>query len=262
MALEHPVILTGSASGIGDATAKRLLDRGCKVISVDIKEPKQKVAEHHHCDMGDPAAIDALVKKLDGTYSSLLNVAGVPESVGGDTCMAINFFGLRMLTDALFDRIADGGTVVSVSSIAGNNWRKRRGPLSELLATEGFETGMDWWRKNKDAVGTDPYTFSKEAVVVYTMALAGRGLTRGIRVNDVGPGPVDTPLLPAFTEFAGAETMKTMIGMAGRAAQPEDIAEALVVLAEGEMGWVNGHHLIVDGGMSAGFSAGWQTAGK
>lgn len=262
MAMEHPVILTGSASGIGDATAKRLLDRGHKVISVDIKEPKQKVHEHHQCDMSDPTAIDALAAKLTGTYGSLLNVAGVPESAGADICMAINFFGLRKLTEAVFDRIADRGTVVSVSSIAGNNWRKRRAALNDLLATPDFEAGMDWWRANKDQVGTDPYTFSKEAVVVYTMALAGRGLGRGIRVNDVGPGPVDTPLLPAFTEFAGADTMKTMISMAGRAAQPEDIAEALVVLAEGEMGWVNGHHLIVDGGMTAGFSAGWQTAGK
>jgi NAD(P)-dependent dehydrogenase (short-subunit alcohol dehydrogenase family) len=48
-------------------------------------------------------------------------------------------------------------------------------------------------------------------VVVYTMRMAGRGLARGIRANDVGPGPVETPILPAFTEQAGEELMQHMI---------------------------------------------------
>ncbi len=165
MAMEHPVLLTGSASGIGDATARRLLEAGNKVISVDIKEPAQAVHEHHNCDLSDSAAIDDLLGKLSGKYSSLLNVAGVPESVGGEKCMRVNLFGLRKLTNALFDKIADGGTVVSVSSIAGNNWRKRRSALADLLATESFEAAVDWWQANGDGVGTDPYTFSKEAVV-------------------------------------------------------------------------------------------------
>ena len=117
---------------------------------------------------------------------------------------------------------------------------------------------MAWWEANGADVGTDPYTFSKETVVVYTMQLAGRCLARGIRVNDVGPGPVDTPLLPDFTDFAGKETMDAMIDMAGRAGQPDDIAEALVMLANGQPSWVNGHHLIVDGGLTAGFSSGWK----
>jgi NAD(P)-dependent dehydrogenase (short-subunit alcohol dehydrogenase family) len=94
-------------------------------------------------------------------------------------------------------------------------------------------------------------------VVVYTMRMAGRGLARGIRVNDVGPGPVDTPILPDFTEQAGEALMQHMISQIGRPAKPEDIAEALVVLAEAEMGWVNGQHIVVDGGLTAGFSSGW-----
>ncbi len=257
MIADQPVVLTGAASGIGDATARRLLDRGHSVISLDLKQPTAAVQAHHHCDLSDPASIDAAMAQIDGPIASLLNVAGVPGTVGPEQTMRVNTFGLRYITEALWDRIVDGGTVVSVASIAGNNWRKRRELINDLLNTPSFEAAVDWWFEHGADIGVDAYTFSKEAVVVYTMRLAGQGLSRGIRVNDVGPGPVDTPILPDFTEQTGQELMQHMIDQVGRPARPDDIAEALVVLAEAEMGWVNGQHIIVDGGLTAGFSAGW-----
>lgn len=252
-----PIVLTGAASGIGDATARRLLDRGHTVISLDIKEPTAAVQMHHHCDLSDPASIDAVAPLIEGPIASLMNVAGVPGTVGAELTMRVNTFGLRHLTEMLWDRIADGGTVVSVASIAGNNWRKRRDLIHDLLNTPDFSAALAWWEAHGDHIGTDAYTLSKEAVVMYTMRLAGKGLSRGIRVNDVGPGPVDTPILPDFTEQAGEELMQHMIDQVGRPAQPDDIAEALVTLAVAEIGWLNGQHIIVDGGLTAGFSAGW-----
>lgn len=257
---DGPIILTGAASGIGNATARRLLDRGHTVVSLDIKTPTAAVHTHHHCDISDPASIDAAAANIDGPIASLMNVAGVPGTVGADLTMQVNTFGLRHLTEQLWDRIADGGTVVNVASIAGNNWRRRRELLHDLLKTPDFAAAQAWWDEHGQGVGTDAYTFSKEAVVIYTMQLAGRGLSRGIRVNDVGPGPVDTPILPNFAEQAGEELMQHMIDQIGRPARPEDIAEALVTLAEAEMGWVNGQHIVVDGGLTAGFSTGWVSA--
>ena len=250
------IVLTGAASGVGDATARRLIERGHEVISLDIKEPTAKVAAHHHCDLSDPASIDATVASLDGRYASLLNVAGVPNAVGDERTIAVNILGLRQITEALWERIADGGTVVNVASIAGNQWRKRREAIAALLATDSMAAGLDWWRANAETLDTDSYTFSKEAVVIYTMQLAMRGIGRGIRVNDVGPGPIETPIFADFTEAVGADVMQNMIDMVGRAAQPNDIAEAVVALAEGDMGWLNGQHIIVDGGMMAGFWSG------
>jgi len=249
--------LTGAASGIGDATARRLLDRGHRVVSFDIQEPTAAVAEHHHCDLSDPASIDAALAGLDGPVASVLNVAGVPGTVGSLLTMKVNLFGLRHFTEVVWDRITDRGTVVNVASIAGNNWRKRRGLINELLDTPDFEAALRWWRERKGEIATDAYTFSKEAVVMYTMRLAGKGLDRGIRANDVGPGPVDTPILPAFAAQVGASEMDQLIKVIGRPAKPDDVAEALVMLAEGQIGWLNGQHIVIDGGLTAGFSAGW-----
>lgn len=254
---DGPIVLTGAASGIGDATARRLLDRGHTVISLDIKAPTAAVQTHHPCDLSDPDSIDAVVAKIDGPIASLMNVAGVPGTVGAELTMRVNTFGLRHLTEALWERLADGGTVVSVASIAGNNWRRRRELLNDLLKTPDFNAALAWWEAHGESTGTDAYTLSKEAVVLYTMQLAGRGLSRGIRVNDVGPGPVDTPILPDFTEQAGPELMQHMIDQIGRPARPDDIAEALVTLAVAEIGWLNGQHIVVDGGLTAGFSSGW-----
>ncbi len=258
MAMEHPVLLTGGASGVGAATAKLLQERGHEVVSVDVQPFGNDDFEQHHCDLSDSASIDAVAEKLDGPFSSLLNVAGIPMARGDELTMKVNYFGLRYFTEKVWDRIADGGTVVNVASIAGNNWRKRRGYLAELMAIEDFDAGVAWWNENQEALETDSYTFSKEAVVAYTMALAGKGLARGIRVNDVGPGPVDTPILPDFTSDVGEENMQMLIDTIGRAAQPIDIAEAIVTLAEGQISWLNGQHIIVDGGLMAGISSGWK----
>jgi NAD(P)-dependent dehydrogenase (short-subunit alcohol dehydrogenase family) len=258
MALPHPVLVTGGASGVGAATIKLLQANGHQVVSLDIKDTAIDGVTHIGCDLSDPAAIDAALAELPGPYSALLNIAGVPGTVGSDLTIQVNVLGLRRLTEGVMDRIADGGTIVNVASIAGNNWRKRRNFIVELLAKDDFADGLSWWQANAGEVGTDAYTFSKETVVVYTMQLAGQLLDRGITVNDVGPGPVETPILPDFTRDAGEEVMQQMIDMVGRAAQPTDIAEALVTLAERQINWLNGQHIVVDGGVTAGYSARWQ----
>jgi NAD(P)-dependent dehydrogenase (short-subunit alcohol dehydrogenase family) len=258
MPSQHAIVVTGAASGIGHATAVRLIERGQRVLSLDVKKPTAEVARHMSCDLSDPAAIDMAVAGIKEPISALLNIAGVPGTVGAEKTMCVNLLGLRHLTEGLWKQIVDNGQIVNVASIAGNNWRKRRGALSELLSTPDFTAGLAWWQTNGSGVGTDAYTFSKEAVVLYTMQLAGRGLARGIRVNDVAPGPIDTPIFPDFEQMTGPDMMQSYISMVGRVGKPDDIAEAIITLAEGRIGWLNGQHIVVDGGLTAGFSAGWK----
>jgi NAD(P)-dependent dehydrogenase (short-subunit alcohol dehydrogenase family) len=254
---QRTILVTGASTGIGAATTARLLAAGHRVVSLDIKDAPEGAHAHHRCDLSDPASIDAVVADLEGPFHSLLNIAGVPGTLPSEVVIKVNVLGLRHLTEAIWDRIADGGTVVNVASIAGNNWKKRFDRIADLLATPDFASGVQWWEEHRRETGTDPYTFSKEAVVVYTMMLAGKGLARGIRANDVGPGPVDTPLLPAFTQQVGESQMQWVIDQIGRPARPDDIAQALVWLAVGDHDWVNGQHLVVDGGFTAGVWSRW-----
>ena len=257
MTVTGTIVVTGASTGIGAATTARLIAQGHRVVTLDVKPAPSGVSDHHHCDLSDPASIAATAAAIQGPIASLINIAGVPGTVPAEVVIRVNTLGLRAITDALWDKIADGGTVVNVASIAGNQWKKRLDRISALLATPDYDAGVEWWQANEPTVGTDPYTFSKEAVVVYTMQLAGRGLARGIRVNDVGPGPVETPIFADFTSQIGEKQMAWVTSQTGRAAQPDDIAQVLVWLAVGDHRWLNGQHILVDGGFSAGLSAGW-----
>lgn len=261
MSSQKVFIVTGAYSGIGSATARMLLANGHAVIGIDLKQPAYALTAFHRCDLADPASIDATLDRLRGRYASLLNIAGVPIAYGDEVTLKVNLLGLRRFTEGLWDRLEDGGTVVNVSSLAGNNWRKRRVEIEDLLSKESFEDALAWWHAHKETLKADAYMVSKEAVVVYSMQLAARGLDRRINVNSVAPGPVDTPLLPTFTRDTGAAAMAHYIGLIGRAAKPEDIAEAIVVLAERRIGWLNAVNLNVDGGLTAALSMRWTPRG-
>jgi NAD(P)-dependent dehydrogenase (short-subunit alcohol dehydrogenase family) len=249
------VVLTGASSGIGRAAAKMLLANDHRVIGLDIKEPDFELGEFHFCDLSEPDSIDQALSKLTDRYNSVLNVAGVPMAFGEELTMRVNILGLRHFTDGIWSRIDNEGTVINVSSIAGNNWRDHRSQLHELLSSPSFDAGLAWWASHQAAFDVDPYTVSKQAVVLYSMMLAERGIKRRINVISIGPGPVDTPLLPSFTEDVGGPLkMKFLTDLVGRTANPEDIAEAILVFAERRISWLNGVHVTVDGGLSAALS--------
>ncbi|WP_328353154.1 coniferyl-alcohol dehydrogenase [Mycobacterium sp. NBC_00419] len=241
-------VVTGAASGIGNAVAQRLLAAGAEVTSLDRNTPTAAVTRHLEVDLANPRSIDAALEQLDGTYDGLLNVAGIPGTAPADLVIAVNTLAVRHLTEALFERLNPGGSVVIVSSTAGFGWPARLETIRDLLATDTFEEGAAWFKANPQQ--GNAYNFSKEATTVYTMTMGLAVVEMGLRINAVLPGPVETPILVDFEESMGKDNLDGVKELLGRHATPDDIASAVLFLASDEARWVNGHALIVDGGIS------------
>ncbi|MDG2113772.1 MAG: SDR family oxidoreductase [Actinomycetota bacterium] len=252
------ILLTGGSTGIGNATLQRLAADGHEVVNLDVKDAPEGAAEHHHCDLSDPASIDAVVAGLGGSFDGLGNIAGVAGSMGSELVLRVNVYGLRHVTDALLGagKLSDGGSIVNIASLAGMAWQRHLDRIAELDAAADYTAGIEV-AKAYDRGGPNAYVLSKEWVVSYTKHLAGQLVGKGIRVNSVSPGPVDTPLFPYFETDAGAEQMAWMNEQVGRVGTPDDEAQAVAWLLAGDSGWVNGVDLPVDGGLSAGMAVGW-----
>src|SRR5215213_6289329 len=133
---DQRVVVTGAASGIGAETAKVIAGGGAEVISLD-RNPAggAHIAPHISYDLTDRASIDAAIAAIDGPIDALCNIAGVPGRLPTATVIAVNFLGLRHLTEGLADQITDGGAIVNVASIAGNQWQTNLAEVKLLLAT-------------------------------------------------------------------------------------------------------------------------------
>jgi NAD(P)-dependent dehydrogenase (short-subunit alcohol dehydrogenase family) len=241
-------VVTGAASGIGHATAEKLLAAGAEVVSLDRNTPTAGVTRHIEVDLANPRSIDAALEQLDGDFDGLMNVAGIPGTAPGDLVLAVNSLAVRHLTEAFFERLAPGGTVTIVSSTAGFGWPVRLEAIRDLLATDTFEEGAAWFKAHPQQ--GNAYNFSKEVTTVYTLSMGLALAQMGFRINAVLPGPVETPILVDFEESMGKDTLDGVKELLGRHAAPDDIANAVVFLASDAASWINGHALVVDGGIT------------
>jgi NAD(P)-dependent dehydrogenase (short-subunit alcohol dehydrogenase family) len=241
-------VVTGAASGIGLATAMKLLAADAEVISLDRNSPTAAVTRHVEVDLANPRSIDAALERIDGEFDGLMNVAGIPGTAPADLVFAVNSLAVRHLTESFFERLVPGGSVTIVSSTAGFRWPERLGPIRDLLATETFEEGTAWFKANPQQ--GNAYNFSKEVTTVYTLSMGLALAQMGFRINAVLPGPVQTPILTDFEETMGKDTLDGVKELLGRHATAEDVAGALLFLASDAARWINGHALVVDGGIT------------
>ena len=153
------------------------------------------------------------------------------------------------------DDIGERAAVANVASKAGSGWTNHLAPIQDLLATPDYSSGAQWATANLAEQG-DPYFFSKECVVVYTMQRAHDLLERGIRVNCLSPGPVESPMMPSFREALGSSLLDWTAEQVGRMGRPDEMAGPLVFLNSDEASYVNGFDLMADGGFTGAISLG------
>jgi NAD(P)-dependent dehydrogenase (short-subunit alcohol dehydrogenase family) len=251
------VVLTGGTTGIGAATVARLRAADCQVYVLDVAKPTIPDVEFVACDLARPDAIDAAVAALPSRLDALVNVAGIANADPAETVVAVNFLGLRHLTESLVGRISTGGSIVNVASSAGRDWQKRAEVVGALLDTPDYAAGLEWLRAHVESWRDNPYKFSKQCTAAYTYRAVPLGLDRSVRVNCVNPGSTGTQLTSAFRELVGPELYDWGVAQVGREGTPDDIAEVIEYLAIGPCRWLNGVEIVVDGGYIAGLVGGW-----
>jgi NAD(P)-dependent dehydrogenase (short-subunit alcohol dehydrogenase family) len=246
------IVITGVSSGIGARTAELAAAAGADVIGVDINEPQLPIGRFHQADLSDPASVSALIDGLPDRIDALCNVAGLSGQVGAVPTLAVNFYGLRTLSQGLAPKMREGGSVVNVASIAGFGWRQNLDRAKAMVAVNGYPDVAAVVAENGVA-NEEGYPVSKELLLLWTLTAAHDPLfkARGIRVNAVSPGPVETPILTQFREVLGDERVDSDISRVGRAGNPADIAPVVLFLCSDAARWINGSNLAADGGLEA-----------
>jgi len=246
------VVLTGAYSGVGAALLDVLAELGGpEVIALDIKQPEGPTSRFIETNMGNADSVANAIDAIEGPIDVLFNNAGIAATHAVEDVMAVNWLGLRQLSEGLLPQIKEDGSIANTASIAGGQWPGHLQEVLECIAIEDRGELFGWCTEHKELVG-DGYAFSKECVQVYTMKSARHTLAKNVRTNSVCPAPIDTPLLPDFNKTMTEKTMNwTIDQIGGTIATPRDIAMTLAFLGSDASRYVNGVNLNVDMGFSA-----------
>ena len=237
-------LITGGSRGIGAAIAKRLADDGADVaitytkgidaaasVLKDIKRAGRK-AIAIQADATDAAAVAAAVEETVATFGRLdilVNNAGtaIPKKFEEttieemDRVIDINVRGTLVATQAALKHMKSGGRIIMIGSSVG-----------ERVLVPGLV----------------PYSATKGAVKIFSQALSREVGSRGITVNNVQPGPIDTELNPAVGDWAVPQKAATALDRYGRV---DEVAALVAFVAGPESSYITGANLTVDGGMNA-----------
>ena len=244
------IVVTGSSSGIGWECARILTEQGADVLGVDINKNFDHVEEFYRADLSDPRAIDALVDVLPDDIDGLVNNAGLPPTRDANLLLRGNLIGLKRLTLGLIPKLANGASIVNVASLAGFGWPQAVEAVkaAEHLDFHNLNEFIDRWKVSSE--GGRSYFFSKEALIVWTMQNRWTWRDRGIRMNSVSPGPVNTPIIGDFLKTLGARAEEDRRVM-DRPGEAEDIAPVIAFLLSDMTTWIRGTNIPTDGGMSS-----------
>lgn len=251
-------VLTGAASGIGEATARLFAYEGAAVVMADVNDERgEKLAaeirasggkaDYVHADVSVEADVKAMIDKamsLHGRLDTVFNNAGFGGAVGPIAEIPVEEFDttIGVLLRGVFLGVKHAAPILAAQG---------SGSIINTASVAGLRAGY----------APHVYSVAKAAVIQLTRSVAMELGEKGVRVNCICPGGIATPLLAgAFTsdqvdETAALAMVKQVMSAyqpLQRAGLPEDIASAALWLASEDSSFVNGHALVVDGGLTGG----------
>lgn len=229
-----------------------------ELIVLDVKEPTGPATKFIPTDMSDPSSIDAAIAEIGDGVDVLFNNAGIAGVHPAELVLKVNTLGPARLTRGLLDGMPRGANVVNTASIAGNQWAGNLEAIMGFIALEDWDQAVAWIAENEELTGADPYGFSKQVAQVWTMQ-GSRAMynDRGVRMNSVCPGPIDTPLIGDFIKHMTEQLIQWAVDQAGGVMLTADeVARTLVMMGSDATQGVNGMNLMVDKGLSASVATG------
>ena len=249
------VIISGCFSGMGEATARQLIGLGAEVHGLDFKESTLPLASFNQVDLRDPASIETAVAKIGGKVDALFNCAGLPQTAGPLDVMKVNFLGTRHMTQTVLPLMGEGGAIACIASTAAMGWSRRLPTIMELVTTPTYADGVKWCEGHMDTVA-EGYSFSKEAIIVWTLLHSAHLIKQGIRINCTLPGPTQTPMMNSFESATPVAVIDAAAQPINRRATPDEQATPLVFLNSDAASYINGVVLPVDGGFMGAMATG------
>jgi NAD(P)-dependent dehydrogenase (short-subunit alcohol dehydrogenase family) len=247
---DRTAVVVGCASGIGEATARRLLEFGARVHGLDRKTPAFACASFTEVDLAVPTQIERAADALPKQVDALFNCAGISPTREALAICKVNFLGVRAMTERVIERMAKGAAIVSTSSNAGLGWRAHRRDLGEFLDQSSFAQGLAWLEPRLGGIA-NAYAFAKEALTVWTLRMSQSLIGRGIRINCTSPGAVQTPMLEEIERTIPTELIDATTQPIGRRSTPTEQIWPLLFLNSDWAAYVNGVDFPVDGGFAA-----------
>jgi NAD(P)-dependent dehydrogenase (short-subunit alcohol dehydrogenase family) len=248
-------VITGGASGIGEATARLFVAEGCLVLIADIQDEKgERLAEelgggslYLHTDVRREADVEAAVSlavEAFGRLDCMFNNAGISGAAGPVESVSVECFDETV-------GVLLRGVFLGIKHAAPFMKRQGSGSIINTASVAGLRAGY----------GNHIYSAAKAAVVHLTRSVAMELGESGVRVNCICPGFIATPMIGRARGLSveeadkAVERIKTLFAETQpirRSGLPEDVARAALWLASDDSSFVNGHALFVDGGVTGG----------
>jgi NAD(P)-dependent dehydrogenase (short-subunit alcohol dehydrogenase family) len=235
-------VITGAASGIGAETVRRFNEEGATTVGVDLRDDSPNVDLALACDVADEDAVRAMyarVREEHGHIDVLFNNAGISPTDDASV--------LETSVEA-WQRVQDVNTKSVFLCCKHGIPHLLESGGGSVINTASFVAVMG------AATSQISYTASKGAVLAMSRELGVEFARRGVRVNALCPGPVNTPLLQELFAKDPEKAARRLVHLPmGRFAEVEEIANAVVFLASDESSYVNASTFLVDGGLSGAY---------
>ena len=244
-------LITGTASGIGRATAVLFASEGARIVAADISDANHETVETIRGNGGEAVAVHADVSRDD----EVARAVKTAEATYGRLDIAFNNAGVMLADDAdavsTSEETIDRTLAVNLKGVLYGCKHAvpamRRSGGGSIINTASFVASMG------AATPQIAYTASKGAVLSLTRELAVIHARENIRVNALSPGPLRTELLMSFLDTEEKRQRRLVHVPMGRFGEATEVAAAALFLASDESSYITGANLMVDGGITAAY---------